>query len=454
MEEPHYFQEGVAADTEYVGQTVPRAVLPQRAGIQYENTVGTGLRGWSIRNAAPASSYFGNGGTHVAPDDAFEVQGVWNQVLETQAGETGVLQVHCNSHGCGKWNSGYNLFTMDSSASYDSVGFQPQTSALSFNLRGTTFGFSPQGFTAGTVTAGALHGALSASDVASGTLSAARLPVFGASGAGHALGAVPDPGATAGTGRFLREDGVWAQAGGGGSGGGASGTATINGGSIDNTAIGQTTPAAGQFSQLSVTGCTWFLSGTNQGVGTCQPTAWNGVSGVGGSNVQIYNAAAARLIVTSMGGSGSMAEFHFVNMAAPSGSRNWRMSNGGQGLYTLDMNADDYSAHTVAMQCQPNGSCRFPNGVTASNFNGVLSGTTGSIGGSALAAGACTTGTVAVNGAATGTPVDVSASDGSLPSGLVMLRAAVTAANTVTVQVCAVGAVTPVAVSYNVRVVQ
>ena len=193
VEEPHYFQEGVAADTMYVGQTVPRSVLPLRAGIQYENTVGTGLRGWSIRNAAPASNYFGNGGSHVAPDDAFEVQGVWNQVLETQAGETGVIQVHCNSHGCGKWNSGYNLFEMDSSASYDSVSFQPQTSTMSFNLRGATFGFSPQGFTAGTVTAGALHGALSATDVASGTLSAARLPVFGASGAAHAMGAVPDP---------------------------------------------------------------------------------------------------------------------------------------------------------------------------------------------------------------------------------------------------------------------
>ena len=118
------------------------------------------------------------------------------------------------------------------------------------------------------------------------------------------------------------------------------------------------------------------------------------------------------------------------------------------------MNADNYATHTIAIQCQPNGSCQFPNGITASNFNGVLSGTTGVIGGAALAAGACTTGATTVSGAAIGTPVNVSASDGSLPSGLVMLRAAVTAANTVTVQVCAVGAVTPAAVSYNVRVVQ
>jgi hypothetical protein len=49
-------------------------------------------------------------------------------------------------------------------------------------------------------------------------LVAADLPVFVASGASHAAGAVPDPGATAGTTRFMREDATWAvPAGGGGS---------------------------------------------------------------------------------------------------------------------------------------------------------------------------------------------------------------------------------------------
>ena len=454
VEQPHYFQENVMADVQAISQAVPRPIVGERAGINYTDNVGPGLHGWTIGNGAPASNYFGNGGSHTAPDNAFQVTGIWSVDLETQAGESGVFRVHCNSHGCGRWNSGFDLFQLDSSASYDNVHFEPLTSALSFNLRGSTFGFSPQGFTAATVTAGALHGSLSATDVASGTLSAARLPVFGASGAAHAAGAVPDPGATAGTGRFLREDGVWAQAGTSGAGGGASGTAAINGGSIDNTAIGQTTPAAGQFSQLSVTGCNWFLAGTNQGVGTCTPRAWNGVTGADGSNLQIYSPGSSRLIVSSSGSQSAMAEFHFVNLGAPSGSRNWRLSNSVQGVYTMDMNADDYSTHTVAMQCQPNGSCRFPNGLTASNFNGVLSGTTGVIGGSALAAGACTTGATTVSGAAIGTPVAVSASDGSLPSGLVMLRAAVTATNTVTVQVCAVAAVTPTAVSYAVRVVQ
>lgn len=79
-----------------------------------------------------------------------------------------------------------------------------------------------------------------------------------------------------------------------------------------------------------------------------------------------------------------------------------------------------------------------------------LTGTTGSIGGSALTAGSCTTGTAAVAGATTGHPVSVSASDGSLPNGLIILSAAVTSANTVTVQLCAVASVTPAANTYNI----
>jgi len=42
-----------------------------------------------------------------------------------------------------------------------------------------------------------------------GTLAGANMAVMGASGASHAPGAVPDPGASAGSSRFLREDGTW-----------------------------------------------------------------------------------------------------------------------------------------------------------------------------------------------------------------------------------------------------
>lgn len=40
-------------------------------------------------------------------------------------------------------------------------------------------------------------------------IQAGDVPVFVASGASHAPGAVPDPGSTAGTSHFLREDGTW-----------------------------------------------------------------------------------------------------------------------------------------------------------------------------------------------------------------------------------------------------
>ena len=93
--------------------------------------------------------------------------------------------------------------------------------------------------------------------------------------------------------------------------------------------------------------------------------------------------------------------------------------------------------------------------VAASTY---LSGTTASIGGSLLTgAGSCTTGTVTVTGVGSGnfpvgSPVSVSASDGSLPNGLVTLSAAATATNTVTVSICAIAAVTPAAKTYNVAV--
>jgi hypothetical protein len=125
--------------------------------------------------------------------------------MSLQAGEQSLFTVHCNSHGCGKWNSGYNLFELDSNVAVDTMSFQPTTSTLTMTLRGTPYGFSPQGFTAGTVNAGTVN-----ATTLNGAVSAAQLPVFQASGSGHAQGVVPDPGAVAGTTRYLREDGTWA----------------------------------------------------------------------------------------------------------------------------------------------------------------------------------------------------------------------------------------------------
>lgn len=83
---------------------------------------------------------------------------------------------------------------------------------------------------------------------------------------------------------------------------------------------------------------------------------------------------------------------------------------------------------------------------------GNLVGTTGSIGGSALAAGACSSGTVSVTGATTS--MDAHATPVTYPGAPFQWNAYVSSAGTVTVSVCATIAGTPTASAYNVRVLQ
>jgi len=63
---------------------------------------------------------------------------------------------------------------------------------------------------------------------------------FVASGVGHARGAVPDPGASSGTTKFLREDATWAVPSGGGGGTGTTGVATLDFGAAPGTNFVQT----------------------------------------------------------------------------------------------------------------------------------------------------------------------------------------------------------------------
>jgi hypothetical protein len=85
-----------------------------------------------------------------------------------------------------------------------------------------------------------------------------------------------------------------------------------------------------------------------------------------------------------------------------------------------------------------------------------LTGVTGSIGGSQLSSGQCASGTVNITGATTLMTAVASPSGNPLPDsnhGL-SIWAFVSAANTVTVEVCAVITTTPVSTTYNVRVSQ
>ncbi len=221
VEMPHYFQELVSADTEFISQTTPRPGRTVQAGIAYGGSNGPGLNGWVIQNQAAATNYFGNGGTHAAPGSGLGVTGVWTNSVEVEAGENAAVRVHCNSHGCDKWNSAYGLFQMDTSVGQDSLFYSPATSGLTFNLRGTQYSFTPQSMTVGALNVTTLN-----AGTMTGSVAASALPLFGASGTTHAVGAVPDPGATAGTTRFLREDGTWMTAGGSGTVTSASGYTT------------------------------------------------------------------------------------------------------------------------------------------------------------------------------------------------------------------------------------
>lgn len=80
----------------------------------------------------------------------------------------------------------------------------------------------------------------------------------------------------------------------------------------------------------------------------------------------------------------------------------------------------------------------------------TLCATSTSIGGGALLAGNCTSGTVSVAGSLTGNTVNVSPN--TYPGDGIVWYGYVSSNGTVTVKVCAILALTPTASTYNIRV--
>jgi hypothetical protein len=157
VEQPHYYQEFVVPDVEFVGQTVPRPTSLVRGGIQYQQNNTEGLIGWSIANASPQTNYLGYGGTHTIPDEAYDAEGIWRRTMSFPAGEQAVFAIHCNFHGCSNWNSGFDIFQLDNPAGFDTVHYNPPTHGMTYNLGSASYSFTPLGFTAGTINVGSLN---------------------------------------------------------------------------------------------------------------------------------------------------------------------------------------------------------------------------------------------------------------------------------------------------------
>ncbi len=171
VEEPHYYQQATYGDTEYITQYVPRPTQYTSAGKLYSGLIGPGARGWQIANGVPASAYVGAGGTHQPPDSAYLATGVWRNSVELDAGTEALMRVHCNLHGCNRWDSSYALFAMDRNGGVeDFLFYNPQTSTAQWLLGGTYYTFSPAGFAAGNV---------SANNVAAGSVTATNMATSG-----------------------------------------------------------------------------------------------------------------------------------------------------------------------------------------------------------------------------------------------------------------------------------
>ncbi len=152
VEQPHYFQEKVSADVEYITQYTPRPNANQQAGLYYQGNNGPGLTGFVVANTA--TGYLGSGGTRQAPDTALQTQGTWTTALDMQAGEQTAIRLRCNSRGCGRFNSTYNLFQLDfvpGGSSYDKVTYAPQNGTMQWTLHGTQYTMSPTAMTVGTL---------------------------------------------------------------------------------------------------------------------------------------------------------------------------------------------------------------------------------------------------------------------------------------------------------------
>ena len=201
------------------GDLLGYGTVPSRIGVGgdgqclvADSTQATGLKWATCGAGGGGGSPPGGASTFVQFNDNGVFGGVTGFTFNKQTGDVTVPGILTASAilttGTGAWSVEGGFATLTApAAGHSKVGFGA-SGQLTVAQNGAA------SFTDVSLT-GHTH---AANDITSGTLAAARLPVMAGSGASHAAGAVPDPGATAGTTRYLREDGTWNAPPGGGGG--------------------------------------------------------------------------------------------------------------------------------------------------------------------------------------------------------------------------------------------
>lgn len=220
----------------------------------------------------------------------------------------------------------------------------------------------------------------------------------------------------------------------------ASNVLTVNASCSSTTPCPASMVGGGYSSQFTSSG-TMTLSGSTSG------TIYEYLD----SSLNVVFASASGVTLTCTGGSQYVCSTT-ATTAFPAGS---------QPLYTWTNTGGTLTGTKVDLRgSQWNFNMTGSNGIVISQSSGTwnvsnseapLIATSGSIGGSALIAGGCSTGTVTVTGAAN--TMDVHATPVADPGTQFYWKAVISSANTVTVSVCATIAGTPSAEAYNVRVI-
>ncbi len=234
------------------------------------------------------------------------------------------------------------------------------------------------------------------------------------------------------------------------SGGSASGV-SITGGTMAGTAITGGSTSATNINGGTITGALFSggsISGANISGGTISSVSFSGVTLTSAAvdNPTITNGTMSGTAISNAPISGSAISGGSITSAALSSVTVSGSSISGGSINNTAIGQTTPAAGSFtslsAASLSLNGSPLLP----------VLSGTSGSIGGGLLVAGACSQGSVTISGASVG--MAVVATPNTYPGDASAWKAYVSAANTVIVKVCALIAVTPSASTYNVRVIQ